>query len=407
MFARGEDRLHARLREALRQPVRTAAVTPEPAVTELPDLSRLGGRWFESPLGPGYVIESTYDGGHCHGRVPLYRALELRLEHLAAQAREPRLAGLDPAALVYVDTETTGLGGAGAMVFLCGVAQFEGGTLRLRQFLLPGPAYEGGLLGGVGEVLAAAGALVSYNGKSFDVPALETRYVLSRVRPRLRELPHLDLLHPNRRLFRGAFGSHRLAEVERELLGFEREEDCPSAEVPLRYRWFARTGDPTHILPVLRHNAWDVLSLVALAAHLAATCDDPGQPLQAARAAAYAGDWAAAARQYEAALAQGLPRAQRLEALEGAARAHRRAGDATAAAACWEALLREPRARRVAPYIELARIRERAFGDPAGALALVREAITLVERGILRPGSGGLSLEALRRRERRLAGRCG
>ncbi len=407
MFAPGQDGLRARLREALRQPVRAAAEPAERAVTELPDLSRLGGHWFESPLGPGYVIESVYDGGHCHGSVPLYRALGLRLELLAAQAREPRLAGLDPTALVYVDTETTGLGGAGAMVFLCGVAQFEGGALRLRQFLLPGPAYEGGLLGGIGEVFAAAGALVSYNGKSFDLPALETRYVLSRVRPRLRELPHLDLLHPNRRLFRGAFASHRLAEVERELLGFEREEDCPSAEVPLRYRWFARTGDPTHILPVLRHNAWDVLSLVALAAHLAATCDDPGQPLQAARAAAYAGDWAAAARRYEEALARGLPRAQRLEALEGAARAHRKAGDPAAAATCWEALLREPRARRVAPYVELARIRERELGDPAGALALVREAIALVERGILRPGSGDRSLEALRRRERRLARRCG
>ena len=74
------------------------------------------------------------------------------------------------------------------------------------------------------------------------------------------------------------------------MLEFEREDDRPSAEVPAMYFRFQRTSDPTHIKPVLRHNAWDVLSLVALAAHLAAVCDGHEQPLQAARAAEYAGE---------------------------------------------------------------------------------------------------------------------
>ncbi|GIW13727.1 MAG: hypothetical protein KatS3mg062_1166 [Tepidiforma sp.] len=403
MFARSDDRLRARLREALSQPLRRAPAFDR-SVTERADLSSLGGRWFETELGPGYVIESVYDAGHCHGDVPLRRALALPLARLAAQVRDERLASVAPAALRFVDTETTGLGGAGTMVFLCGVARFEGAVLRLRQYLLPGPEYEGGLLGGLGEELADAGGLVSYNGKAFDVPALETRYVLARQRPRLRELPHLDLLHPNRRLFRGAFSSHRLAAVERELLGFEREDDCPSAEVPLRYRRFAETGDPTHIRPVLRHNAWDVLSLVALAAHLGASCDDPGRPLQAARAAEYAGEWAAAAARYEAVLAEELPRALRLEVLEKAARAHARAGQHRQAAACWEALLREPRARRVAPYVELAKLRERRLRDREGARALMAEAVALAERGLLRPGSGEYALAAMRRRLERLGG---
>jgi uncharacterized protein YprB with RNaseH-like and TPR domain len=402
MFDSSPDRLRERLRVALHQPVRREPAALDRGVTERRDLSELGGHWFETPQGPGYVIESVYEGGHCHGEVPLHRALALPLNRLARQVRDERLAGVAPEQLVYVDTETTGLGGAGTLVFLCGVASFVGAQLRLRQYLLPGPDYEGGLLGGLGEALAAAGGLVSYNGKSFDVPALETRYILSRQRPRLRELPHLDLLHPNRRLFRGAFSSHRLAVVERELLGFEREDDCASAEVPVRYQRFVRSGDPTHLLPVLRHNAWDVLSLVALAAHLAATCDDPSRPLQAARAAAYAGDWGTAAERYEAALAQGLARAERLEALERAARAHQKAGNLAGAASCWEALIAEPRARRVAPYLELARLRERGFGDVAGAFALMDEVVGLAERGLVRPGSGELSLEALRRRRERL-----
>ncbi|MCL6645504.1 MAG: ribonuclease H-like domain-containing protein, partial [Dehalococcoidia bacterium] len=404
MFERDAQGLRERLRAALHQPVRRDTGAFDRSVTERADLSRLGGRWFETPLGPGYVIESVYDAGHYHGDVPLRRALALPLGRLAQQVRDARLAELEPARLRFVDTETTGLGGAGTMVFLCGVARFEGTELRLRQYLLPGPEYEGGLLGGLGEELEEAGGLVSYNGKAFDIPALETRYVLARMRPRLRDLPHLDLLHPNRRLFKGAFSSHRLAVVERELLGFEREDDCPSAEVPERYRWFARTGDPTHILPVLRHNAWDVLSLVALAAYLGSSCDDPGRPLQAARAAAYAGDWLEAAARYEAAIAQGLPRAERLEALEQAARAYQKAGAWEQAAACWERLIGEPRSRRVAPYVELAKLRERRLGDRAGALALMEEVVALAERGLVRPGSGEYGMEALRRRLGRLRG---
>lgn len=396
--------LRDRLRAALHQPVRGESMVRDSSVTARADLSGLGGRWFESPLGPGYVIESSYEAGHVHGQVPLHRALAVDPARLAGQVRDPRLGEVAPSAFCYVDTETTGLGGAGTMVFLAGVARFEGATLRLRQYLLPGPEFEGGLLGGLGEQLDAAGALVSYNGKSFDVPALEVRYILSRQRPALRAKPHLDLLHPNRRLFRGVIDSHRLVHVERDLLGFEREDDCPSAEVPERYFRFQRSGDPTHILPVLRHNAWDILSLVALAAHLAAVCDGPGYPLQAARAAEYARDYATAAARYEAALAGPLPRSERLEALERAARAHARAGNWEASAACWQALIDEPRSRRLVPYVELAKIAEHRFHDLVHACNLTGQAIALLARGLVPPGpsKGELTLTALEQRRERL-----
>ena len=93
---------------------------------------------------------------------------------------------MNPRDFLYIDTETTGLGGAGAMVFLAGTARFDGTLLRLRQYVLPSPEFEGGLLGGLAEDLQSAGALVSYNGKSFDLPMLETRYILSRTRPSFR-----------------------------------------------------------------------------------------------------------------------------------------------------------------------------------------------------------------------------
>lgn len=397
-----------RLRAALNQPLRGEPALRRESVTELLDLSSLGGRWFESQSGPGYVIESVYEPGHCHGDVALHRALGIAPARLAGQIRDPRLAETAPERFLYVDTETTGLGGAGAMVFLAGIARFEDGLLKLRQYLLPGPQYEGGLLGGLGGELDGAEALVSYNGKSFDVPSLESRYILSRQQSRLRDLPHLDLLHPNRRLFRGVIDSHRLPVVERELLGFEREDDCPSAEVPARYFRFQRSGDPTHIRPVLRHNAWDILSLVALAAHLAAVVEDAGgRPLQAARAAEYAGDHAAAARHYAASLAGPGGRAERLEAHERAARCHQRLGEWEAAAEHWQALIDEPRSRRALPYVELAKLAEHRLGDLPRAYVLVDEALTLAGRGLIRPGPAGgeLSVEALEHRRDRLRGR--
>jgi len=400
--------LRDRLRAALHQPARLAPPAAGASVTERSDLSELGGHWFETPLGPGYVIESTYEAGHVHGEVALHRALTVDAVRLAGQIRDPRLGEVDPAAFCYVDTETTGLGGAGTMVFLAGAARFDGGMLRLRQYLLPGPEFEGGLLGGLGEDLATAGALVSYNGKSFDIPALEVRYILSRQRPALRALPHLDLLHPHRRLFRGVIASHRLVEVERSLLGFQREDDCPSAEVPERYFRFQRSGDPTHILPVLRHNAWDILSLVALAAQLAGACDGREFPLQSARAAEYAGEHALAAMRYEEAIEDGIGRAGRLEALERAARNHARSANWAAAATCWEALIAEPRSRRLLPYVELAKIAEHRFGDTARALALVERALELGAKGLAPAGpvNSELALPALERRRTRLLKRA-
>lgn len=397
--------LRDRLRAALNQRGHASPPAVDWNVTSRADLSILGGHWFESDDGPGYLIESRYEAGHAHGLIPLHRALTVDTGVLAGQVRDPRLAECPPSSLLFVDTETTGLGGAGAMVFLAGVARFEGSDLVLRQYLLPAPEYEGGLLGGLHGQVEAAAALVSYNGKSFDVPLLESRYILARRTPTLRCLPHLDLLHPNRRLFRGDVESHRLTVIERELLGFEREADCPSSEVPLRYFRFQRSGDPTYILPVLRHNAWDVLSLVALAAHLGAICAGDEQPLQAARAAEYAGDLERALHFYQAAYVMTSGRAQRLETCEHAARTAARLGRHAEAARWWRILLAEPRSRRIIPFVELAKLLEHNLSSPAEALALVDRAIDLVRCGLLPQGPGECALSALEKRQARLAAR--
>jgi len=405
--------LTERLREALAQPVRDRdQLAGRGAVTELADLSMLGGHWIDGPSGRAYVIESDYDPGHLHGTIPLYRALHASTAALAEQCQDPRIAGCAPEDLLFIDTETTGMGGAGSMVFLAAVARFEAGALRLRQYFLPQPDCEAGMLGELVAEFDRALTLVSYNGKSFDVPALESRGVLARTPLALRQKPHVDLLHPNRRLFKGRMVGHRLIDAEVELLGFEREDDCPSAEVPARYFAFQRSGDPTFVAPVLRHNAWDVLSLVALLARMAEACQPGAEPLPAARAAVYAGDHRAAYASYEQALAEArLTRQERIEAMERLALCARRTGDERLAVLWWEALIEEPRNRRVLPYVELAKLQEHRLCDVPAALTTVRAALSLISRGLVRPGpanseTGTAALERrLERLERKAARR--
>lgn len=405
----GVTALTERLRGALSQPVRDRdRVATSPAVTELADLSMLGGHWFDGPRGRGYLIESEYDAGYRHGAVPLFRALTASTAALAAQCHDARIADCAPEDFLFIDTETTGMGGAGSMVFLAAAARFESGMLRLRQFFLPTPEYEPGMLGGLTGELERSTTLVSYNGKSFDVPALESRAVMSRMPLELRGKAHVDLLHPNRRLFKGRMASHRLIDAEVELLGFVRKDDCPSAEVPARYFEFQRSGDPTHIAPVLRHNAWDVLSLVALFARMAEACESDDEPLQAGRAADYAGDHGIAYRSYELALAGGgLSRPERLEVMERLARCAARAGDSPLAARWWRALVEESRNRRLVPYVELAKLQEHRERDFGAALTTVRAAWTLLQQGLVMPGAAHSEtcVDALRRRIERLEGK--
>ena len=399
--------LRDRLRGALAQERRPDGPLRDASVTALPDLSSLKGEWFSTKAGPGYVIDSWYEGAHCHGSVPLHRALQANTEALAHQAGEPRLKDSSVERFLFIDTETTGLGGAGTMVFLAGVARFEGSALRLRQFILPSPAHEPGLLDGLSDELDAAEVLVSFNGKSFDLPALESRAILSRLRPTWRQLPHLDLLHPSRRLFRGTFPAHRLIHLEEGLLDFVREDDCPSAEVPLRYFRFQATGDPTWILPVLRHNAWDILSLVALTVSLSGVREGEAGPLHAARAAAYEKDWATTASSYQEVLTEASSRAIRMEACEGAARAYARLGNHQRSAEMWRAMLGDRAHHRLLPYVELAKTLEHRLRELQQAREIVERAITEVERGLARPGPSGsqTSLPALNHRRARLVRR--
>ncbi|MFN2418030.1 MAG: ribonuclease H-like domain-containing protein, partial [Candidatus Limnocylindria bacterium] len=237
---------------------RLAAVRAErPAAPRprLPDDDRLArlARWFDART------DVTENG----------TVLVVERSVAASVATATAVAGLQPAA--YFDTETTGLStGAGTVIFLAGVARLSGGRIRVSQYLLPDYPYEPPLLRALAADLAASPRIVTYNGRTFDLPMLAARLTFHGLFRDQATLPgiHDDLLPDARRLFRRPLGRARLADVESGVLGVRRASDCPGSEVPARYFGYLRGGSPDILAEVLDHNFQDVVSLVLLEAEL-------------------------------------------------------------------------------------------------------------------------------------------
>jgi uncharacterized protein YprB with RNaseH-like and TPR domain len=193
--------------------------------------------------------------------------------------------------LLFLDVETTGLaGGAGSYAFLIGLAWFDGAVFRTRQFFLSNYTAERALLEGVAAAAAAAGAVVTYNGKSFDLPLIETRFMLHRMATPFATLPHVDMLHPARRLWRTGDeddvpGGCCLTRLEQTLCGHRREGDVPGFEIPSRYFQYVRTGDARPLAAVFEHNRLDLLALALITAHASQLLDEGPAAARTAREA--------------------------------------------------------------------------------------------------------------------------
>ncbi len=162
----------------------------------------LAGEWQSTPQGETFVVEARYQADFQQGSVPLRG--DAPLEIIAAWAKEPELANLDLEQFVFIDTETTGLaGGTGTYTFMIGAGRFEGDEFRLAQFFLRDPAEETAQLAAFEQFVAPCEAIVSFNGKSFDMPLLNNRYIINGWPTPLKDAGHLDLLHLARRLWRG------------------------------------------------------------------------------------------------------------------------------------------------------------------------------------------------------------
>lgn len=231
------------------------------------------GRVESTPLGECFVLDSVYPLSHRHGNDRLHRLTQLSIAPAAHIFRDERLRELDSRDFLFLDTETTGLTGAGTIAFMVGVAFFQSANPEdqwvVRQYFLRDHGDEPAMLWLLNQLVAEKAALVTFNGRSFDLPLLDNRYLLNRLHSNLLEMPHLDLLPPSRRLWRSRLVSCALSSLERHLLGVQRTQaDVPGWLIPGLYHDYLRSGDARELLRVFYHNEVDMLSMLTLASRV-------------------------------------------------------------------------------------------------------------------------------------------
>lgn len=302
----------------------------------------LGGEWRDRNGRRFLVVDRKYSPGYRHGHVAVADCLPPwpRMALLAGCGGAPT-AGAPPASdrALFVDLETTGLaGGAGTYAFLVGCGWFDGGVFRLRQFLLADFAAEAALLESFAELAADVEWLVTYNGKTFDLPLIETRFALQRMSAPFARAAHVDMLHPARRMWREDEVECRLTYLEQTLCGHEREGDVPGFEIPSRYFQYVRSGDPRPLAAVLEHNRLDIVSLAMLTARASQMLDEGPSAATTDREAFGMGRLYERAGLLDDAL-RCFQRARTAEAVRAAAVLLRRLRRYEEAAACWRRLL--------------------------------------------------------------------
>jgi uncharacterized protein len=288
---------------------------------------------------------------------------------------------------LFLDTETTGLaGGTGTYPFLVGIAWWDAGGLEVEQFFMREQNEEHSLLARLAERIAERPVIVSFNGKSFDWPLLETRYRMTRVLEPPVPQAHIDFLHPARNLWRLRLGSVRLVELEKHVLGWNRGADVISELIPQVYFDYLRGGSPEPLVSVFLHNQMDLRGLAALAARVLSLLESPDghihDPLEIfglSRICERRGEAERARRLYELSIARPLPPATGRIARLSLARLAKRSGDHDVACELWAQMLDHSR-EGLEAYEQLAIHYEHRLREPRRALALAREALAELDR---------------------------
>ncbi|MGB9594391.1 MAG: ribonuclease H-like domain-containing protein, partial [Anaerolineae bacterium] len=245
-----------------------AHLKPAPPVRRRYPVEELvAGRVVENEAGAFYLVEKAFPLHHAHGAPMLGDLLACPCHVPARLARDPAIADLDYRRAAFLDIETIGLaGGTGTVAFMVGLGFYEADAFRVEQYFMRDFPEEPAMLADLARRLDGMDWLVSFNGRGFDLPILTTRFIMNRVPPRLADAPHLDLLHPARRLWKARLPSCRLSALEKDILGFYRDQaDVPGYLVPQIYFDYLRTGDAREIARVFYHNLYDIVSLAALA----------------------------------------------------------------------------------------------------------------------------------------------
>jgi hypothetical protein len=386
-----EKQLEALRRKVARIDAKYAGGPPRPPLRGLGE-----GREVESGCGKHWEIERSWPAQHRHGQADVGELSELPEDLLTVLAPGEKVNA--PAAKwAFIDTETTGLaGGSGTLAFLIGVGAITPRGFELKQYFLRDHGEEASALDALRRQLEEFDVVVTYNGKAFDLPLLETRFALSRMKSPFSRMAHVDLLFGARRLWRLALERCRLQDLESRILGVERVGDVGGGFIPELYFQWLRTGSAKPLEPVFSHNAIDILSLACLTAVVPMAMRDPARLKSGAEMVGVArwlrneGRLEEALALMRAALSRRLDEPLLYETLWHAGEIERKLGRRDAAVAAWSELATVKNEWQAQALERLAMHYEHGLKDAATALEKTRAARAIADS------------EELRRREQRL-----
>ena len=352
----------------------------------------ISGKFIPTPFGDSFVRENYFPQDYRCGEVELFQIFQSSTKIISSLARDDRLKEIDINKTVFLDTETTGLaGGAGTYIFLVGVGYFEGDQFCVRQYFMRDFNEERALLSAVNELLSNFEAIVSYNGKTFDVPLIQSRFIMSGMKLNLENPGHFDLLYPARRLWKRRLENCSLSTVERDILGVIRENDVPGYLVPEIYFRYLKTKDARALKQVFEHNLQDILSLVALVSRMCFLVEDPlnnteyGMDIfSIAKMFDEERRYEQSTHYYAEALKHNLTKEEVLETLRLTSFAHKRQGKWEEAEKIWKEIIERSREYIYYPYEELAKYYEHYLKDYQKAETVIEEALKIEKNIFLR-----------------------
>jgi uncharacterized protein YprB with RNaseH-like and TPR domain len=389
----GEDKanmgdFHAQL-AFLRQKVaridRKYAIAERPRVAPCLIEEIVSGEVVETSFGAHFETERLYERHRRHGCVGFADLIDLP-ESLLEALSEGAIAQSHPTRWAFLDTETTGLaGGTGTYAFLIGVGSIDEQGFRVRQFFMRDYGEEASLLAALAGYLERFDVMITYNGKAYDQPLLETRYRMVRARPPFTRMEHLDLLFGARRLWKLRLDSCRLVDLENRVLGVERHGDLPGEMIPYYYFEYLRMQQAFRLVPIFHHNAMDIVSLACLTAIVPAAFGSPdgtifrhgADLIGLARWLLAAGRAEEALGLYRRAVDLGLPDALLFRTLAETGAIEKRLGREAAALEIFNDLAASPNPYRGHAFEELAKYYEHRERNDALALEMTRNARNL------------------------------
>jgi uncharacterized protein YprB with RNaseH-like and TPR domain len=342
----------------------------------------LSGQVVETEQGRHFETEKLHPIDTRHGNIEISTLFELApdLLNLISSGAIP---DSHPTRWAFLDTETTGLaGGTGTYAFLIGVGSIDAEGFRVRQFFMRDYSEEASQLAALARYLEPFDVLITYNGKSYDQPLLETRFRMSRARHPFARMQHVDLLYGARRLWKLRMESCKLTHLESQVLGIEREGDVPGSLIPYIYFEFVRTGRAAKLVPVFHHNVLDIVSLACLTAIVPEAHRAPekisfrhgADHLGLARWLQQAGRQDEALKLFQRAIDKGLPDHLLFKTMLELALLHKKQSNETASLQLFTELTESPNPCRARAYEELAKYYEHRERNYAMALEMATSA---------------------------------